>query len=299
MDEYPDAKPETGSGNIGSVPADISLTTAAQQFLYQTGPWVRFMSVMIFISAGFMALLGAGLILLSTGSRIPLGPRPFPMLPAGNSVFGSVYILIAILHAMAGFFLFRYANSIRILRMGRSAQTLEDALSNQKSFWRYVGIVTIIHVAMVVILIVLVLFLFIRTGIMRVAMEHAARPGAVFETGPGIMPPRIGGGSGLGTGFGDTYVVGNGVTPPIALVQPLPAYTPEARKARAEGTVLIQAIVRKDGSADSFRIVKGLGYGLDESAITTIAQKWRFKPGTYRGMPVDVRANIEVAFKLY
>jgi outer membrane biosynthesis protein TonB len=44
--------------------------------------------------------------------------------------------------------------------------------------------------------------------------------------------------------------------------------------------------------------VKGLGYGLDESAINTIAQKWRFKPGAYRGVPVDVRANIEVSFKL-
>jgi TonB family protein len=110
----------------------------------------------------------------------------------------------------------------------------------------------------------------------------------------------MGGGSGGGIGSGvGPYVVGNGVTNPVALYQPLPHYTEEARKARAEGIVLIQAVVRKDGSVDSFKILRGLGYGLDESAINTIATKWRFKPGTKDGQPVDVWANIEVTFRLY
>ena len=76
-------------------------------------------------------------------------------------------------------------------------------------------------------------------------------------------------------------------------------YTEEARKAKVEGLVLIQAIVRKDGSVDSFKIVRGLGYGLDEAAINTIATKWRFRPGTYNGQPVDVQCSIEVSFRLY
>jgi TonB family protein len=122
-------------------------------------------------------------------------------------------------------------------------------------------------------------------------------------TGPGVGPGSgggMGGGSGGGIGSGvGPHVVGGGVKPPLALVQPLPAYTEEARKARTEGVVLIQAVIRKDGSVDSFKILRGLGYGLDESAINTIATKWRFKPGTLNGMPVDVQANIEVSFRLY
>ena len=98
---------------------------------------------------------------------------------------------------------------------------------------------------------------------------------------------------------GTPYLVGNGVNPPIPLRQPQPRYTKEARKARAERIVTIQAIVRKDGSVDSFKVLRGLGYGLDESAINTIATKWRFKPGTINGAAVDVYANIEVAFRLY
>jgi TonB family protein len=110
----------------------------------------------------------------------------------------------------------------------------------------------------------------------------------------------MGGGSGGGIGSGvGPYVVGNGVKPPEILAKPLPNYTEEARKARAEGVVMIEAIIRKDGSVDSFKVLRGLGYGLDESAINTIATKWRFKAGTLNGVPVDVRANIEVTFRLY
>ncbi len=122
-------------------------------------------------------------------------------------------------------------------------------------------------------------------------------------TGPGYGPGSgggMGGGSGGGIGSGvGPYVVGNGVRPPTVVYQPLPAYTEEARKARAEGIVLIQAIIRRDGTVDSFKVLRGLGYGLDESAINTIATKWRFKPGTLNGSPVDVLANIEVTFRLY
>jgi TonB family protein len=122
-------------------------------------------------------------------------------------------------------------------------------------------------------------------------------------TGAGVGPGSgggMGGGSGGGIGSGQgPYVVGNGVKGPVILQQPLPNYTEEARKARAEGIVLIQAVVRKDGTVDNFKVLRGLGYGLDESAIRTIADKWRFKPGTLNGMPVDVQANIEVSFRLY
>ena len=110
----------------------------------------------------------------------------------------------------------------------------------------------------------------------------------------------MGGGSGGGIGKGvGPYVAGNGVKGPIAVLNPPPNYTEEARKARAEGIVQIQAIIRKDGTVDSFKVLRGLGYGLDESAINTIATKWRFRPGTKDGNPVDVLADIEVAFRLY
>jgi TonB family protein len=95
------------------------------------------------------------------------------------------------------------------------------------------------------------------------------------------------------------FTVGGDVKAPIALVQPLPSYTDEARETHTEGIILLQAVIRKNGSVDSFKVLKGLGHGLDESAIDTISKRWRFKPGTRNGVSVDVRANIEVSFRLY
>ncbi len=111
--------------------------------------------------------------------------------------------------------------------------------------------------------------------------------------------PGYGAGNGAAPkqGPGGVYLVGNGVKPPVVLQQPVPAYTLEARDARVEGILVLQAIIRKDGTVDSFKVLRRLGYGLDESAINTIATKWRFSPGTLNGEPVDVVANIQVSFR--
>ena len=94
------------------------------------------------------------------------------------------------------------------------------------------------------------------------------------------------------------YYVGGGVNAPVILVQPSPHYTNEARRARIQGVVLVQCIVRNNGKADRCKVLRGLGYGLEESTINTIEARWRFKPGTYNGAPVDVQANIEASFGL-
>jgi TonB family protein len=90
---------------------------------------------------------------------------------------------------------------------------------------------------------------------------------------------------------------GPGKEAPVPIVQPIPPYTDEARNARIEGIVILQAIIRKDGIVDNFRVLKGLGYGLDESVINT-AHRWRFMPRVCRSMPFDVVANIAVRFRL-
>jgi hypothetical protein len=63
--------------------------------------------------------------------------------------------------------------------------------------------------------------------------------------------------------------------------------------------VILKGIIRRDGTVDSFKVIKGLGRGLDALAIRTIAAKWRFKPGTIECRPVDVVANVEVRFRMF
>jgi TonB family protein len=76
-----------------------------------------------------------------------------------------------------------------------------------------------------------------------------------------------------------------------------PEYSDEARKAKFQGTVLIDIVVDEKGNPRDFRIVRPLGLGLDEKAIEAV-QKWRFRPGVKDGKPVPVFARIEVNFRL-
>jgi TonB family protein len=88
-----------------------------------------------------------------------------------------------------------------------------------------------------------------------------------------------------------------GMIAPSIIYREEPQYTPEARQARAQGTVNMEAIVHKDGSVEVVRVVRGVGMGLDESAQNALRQ-WKFKPATLNGQPVDVVLNIEVNFNL-
>lgn len=95
------------------------------------------------------------------------------------------------------------------------------------------------------------------------------------------------------------YLLGRGVTKPVVLANPMPRYTEQARQARVQGSITLQCIIRKDGTVDTFKVLRGLGYGLEESAIRKIAREWRYIPATYKGKPVDVQVHIEVSYRLY
>jgi len=96
---------------------------------------------------------------------------------------------------------------------------------------------------------------------------------------------------------GKVYRAGNGVTVPVVLHKVEPQYSPEARDAKLEGTLVLRAEIWPDGLVHNARITKGLGMGLDEKALDAL-QQWKFKPGAKDGKPVKVRAAIEMNFRL-
>jgi TonB family protein len=118
--------------------------------------------------------------------------------------------------------------------------------------------------------------------------------------GTGIGSGKGGGlGPGEGGGFGGgAYSVGGGVSAPIPIYQPEPAYSEEARKAKYQGTVVLWIIVDTKGDVTDTRVVRPLGLGLDEKALETV-RTWKFKPGMRNGVPVPVRCIVEVTFRLF
>jgi periplasmic protein TonB len=106
----------------------------------------------------------------------------------------------------------------------------------------------------------------------------------------------IGPGSGGGTG-GGPFQPGNGIDPPQLLREVRPSYTDEARRRMLEGDVVLEIIVRRDGTVGNMRVLRSLGAGLDQKALDAVRQ-WRFGPAKRQGAPVDVVVEVSVEFKL-
>jgi TonB family protein len=109
------------------------------------------------------------------------------------------------------------------------------------------------------------------------------------------------GGNGVeGDGGGDSGPgPGSGVSPPELLQQVRPGYTADALHARAQGTVIVDAVVNADGTVGDVRIVRAFTptFGLDGEAIRAVKQ-WRFRPGSRRGRAVTTFVTIELTFSL-
>jgi protein TonB len=76
-----------------------------------------------------------------------------------------------------------------------------------------------------------------------------------------------------------------------------PDYTEEARRRGVEGDVVLEIVVRADGSVGPVKVLQGLGGGLDQRASDAVRQ-WRFSPARRYGTPVDVIVEVAVEFKL-
>ena len=94
------------------------------------------------------------------------------------------------------------------------------------------------------------------------------------------------------------YKIGHGVTPPRARFSPSAEYSEQARRAKYQGTCILQLIVDTNGNPRNIRVSRALGKGLDEKAIGAV-KKWRFEPARKDGQPVAVQIDVEVSFRLY
>jgi protein TonB len=91
--------------------------------------------------------------------------------------------------------------------------------------------------------------------------------------------------------------VGGDVKAPVAISRTKPDYTDAARKGHTTGVVVVEAIVNKQGEVEQVKVLKGLPLGLSEQAVDAV-KKWRFKPGTLNGEPVEVIFSLTVNFTL-
>lgn len=123
----------------------------------------------------------------------------------------------------------------------------------------------------------------------------------------------IGGGSGTGTGSGEGWGVGPGrgggvgggeyapggfdMEPVVVYQPPEPAYPARAREKMVTGEVILQVLVKLDGSTEVLGVIKSLPFCVE--AAKENARLWRWKPALKDGEPVEAPGVIIVKFELF
>jgi protein TonB len=122
-----------------------------------------------------------------------------------------------------------------------------------------------------------------------------------FLIGDPIPPPGHGPAGIGGQGTGPLLAGVGGVTQPVRIEEAYvrPEYPELGRAARIETTVVLQAVIYRDGTVGEIEILRCLqpAFGFEEAAIHAV-QQWRYHPATQNGKPVCVYFTVVVEFSL-
>jgi TonB family protein len=135
-----------------------------------------------------------------------------------------------------------------------------------------------------------------RRGLAAIAQQRGELP-RDLQALPEVRFTTLEGSQATAWPASQAYRVGGGVSSPSVVSKVQPQYSREARLVKFQGTVVLQVTIQTDGSVGDVRVQNPLGLGLEVKAVEAVRQ-WRFQPGMKDGVPVPVRAQIEVNFRL-
>ena len=155
------------------------LTEGMLDSLRRTRPWVVFLAILGFIFTAFMIIAGLWMFAAFSfiGALPGQAPLPRSFAPAIGFGIGVAEIVAAVfMYLLPCIILFRYGSAIGRMAPGNIQLAVEEALARQKSFWKYLGILMIVLLALYVLLIAGVIVSF---GILAVHGVHAVPATAV------------------------------------------------------------------------------------------------------------------------
>ena len=109
-----------------------------------------------------------------------------------------------------------------------------------------------------------------------------------FTVSPPVVPPPT----------PERVRAGAEVERPQVLHKVVPKYPALAVRAQLECSVILEAVIGKQGEVIDVEVVRGCSLGLNESALAAV-QQWQYHPATQNGRPVEVYFTVFVEFKLH
>jgi hypothetical protein len=152
----PYQSPETSVNPVKPLIAQGTLTETMLIYLKQASPWLRFIGILGFIMSGFLVM--GGLFFFARVSSVNMWSElsEIPGFEAFSSSIGvvgvgtGIYFLgVAVLSFFPYYFIYNFGAKIRIYLRTGAEQDLEGALKNNKSLWKFAGILAIVGLAVI------------------------------------------------------------------------------------------------------------------------------------------------------
>jgi hypothetical protein len=137
------------------------ITENMLRYLKEASPWIRFLSILGYIINGLVLLGGVSMSILSFfnyGSR-----SFFAGIPAVAG--GLIYLVFGILSFIPNRFLYKFGSKTRNYVQTNVGSELETALQYNKSFWKFLGIITIVYLAFLPVLGIVFFIVAVSTGL--------------------------------------------------------------------------------------------------------------------------------------
>ena len=121
----------------------IQLPAGAYTYLDETRRWAYFLGIVGFVLSGLIALMG---LFSGTFMQMMSGGQMPSMRSGMGVVFGIVYFLLGLLYFFPSLYLFNYGKKLKAGLENRDDNALLAAFSNEKSFFKFCGILMAVFI---------------------------------------------------------------------------------------------------------------------------------------------------------
>ncbi|MDR3166999.1 MAG: hypothetical protein LBT93_03565 [Treponema sp.] len=161
----PYQSPQTENNPASSLVNRGVLTENMIFYLRGASPWLRFIGVLAYIGCGLVTAAGLAIMIGFPGITNSLF---FLEMSSQGEVWGRslglVYIIIGIIGFFPARFTYNFGAKIRVYLQSNAEQDLELAFKNNKSLWKFNGILAIIYLAIVPIALVILILALIGSA---------------------------------------------------------------------------------------------------------------------------------------
>ena len=142
---------------------DLQLLEESKLYVSSMGKWMKFFAILSCIGAGFLVL--AAIMVASVGNFMPFDEDFGVFGRIGMRMVGILYLVFAAVYIYPIICLFRASAAAKLAVESNDNVQMAEFLKNNKSFWKYCGILTIVLFCVYILVIIGVAIAFVATGL--------------------------------------------------------------------------------------------------------------------------------------